>query len=82
MSEKYSADNLPPLNTHVTLDDPMGMIPAGITGWVQGFGHLEVGHRGTVVIVVLDADSQRAFTGPCTVGSLPVRPEYLAPVGD
>ena len=74
----YTAENPPPLNTHVVINDPMNLIPE-LTGWVQGYGHLEVGHRGPIVIVVLDVESQRAFTGPCTVGSLPIRPEYLAP---
>lgn len=80
MPTNYTPENPPPINTHVVVNDPLGEIPP-ITGWVAGHGHLDViGPRGPVVLVTLDPEWRDTFTGPCTVGQLPIRPEFLAPV--
>lgn len=79
MTENFTAEQPPAINTHVVVNDPLGTIPA-ITGWVTGHGHQDTAPRGPVVLVIVDEEWQRTFTGPCTVSCLPIRPEFLAPV--
>jgi hypothetical protein len=82
--DNYTAENPPAINTHVVVNDTnVGVLPR-MTGWVIGHGHTDTsgGHasRGPVVLVVLDTEWRDQFTGPATVGCLPIRPEYLAPL--